>query len=196
MSAVDHLRSSRLVYRAPEEADKDGIYRAITTDPVGWRNANFGLPKPQGKDSWEGYYKYTTEGCLIACVICIPPSEGQTDLTPIGLVHLHKPDERSIRNRCSSIGIEILKDYQGKGYGTEALRWIINFGFEYAGLHRIEIGAFEYNSGAIRLYERLGFVHECVKREMLWYKGKFWDVIELAMLEREWLAIREKLDWT
>ena len=63
---------------------------------------------------------------------------------------------------------------------------ILGWGFRHANLHRIELGAFGWNTGAIRLYERLGFVPESRKREHLWHDGKYHDLVELGMLESEW----------
>jgi RimJ/RimL family protein N-acetyltransferase len=36
------------------------------------------------------------------------------------------------------------------------------------------------------LYERLGFVYEGRKREVLWYDGEYHDMFLGAMLRREW----------
>ena len=84
------------------------------------------------------------------------------------------------------IGIQVLQPYQGQGYGSEAIRWSLRWGLLYANLHRIEIGAFVFNEGAWKLYERLGFVHEGVKREHWFSNGRYWDSVELGMLEGEW----------
>ena len=89
------------------------------------------------------------------------------------------------------IGVNILAEYQSQGYGTEAIEWVLQWGFEMAGLHRIEIGCFGWNDGARRLYERMGFVTESRQREKLWWKGTWWDLIEMAMLEGEWRGRRD-----
>ena len=86
----------------------------------------------------------------------------------------------------SEIGINVVRQYQGQGFGTEAIKWALNWGFTYANLHRIEIGAFGYNKGALKLYERMGFVPEGRKRDWMWHEGRFWDVCEFGMLEDEW----------
>ena len=41
-----------------------------------------------------------------------------------------------------------------------------------AGLHRVSVKVFEYNDGARRLYEKLGFTHEGTIRENWWYDGQ------------------------
>ena len=83
--------------------------------------------------------------------------------------------------------MDIQSEYQGKGYGTEAIQWALNWAFQMAGLHRVNVACFEYNPGAARLYEKLGFVLEGRKRQALWFHGRWWDLIELGVLEGEWM---------
>lgn len=144
---------------------------------------------------------------LCGAIICLPPPDvvpvddpakadggaaaaaatsGKAKPTPIGVVHLGALQPRIAHNRHSQIGINIMQAYQGKGYGSEAIEWIVDWGFRHANLHRIEIGAFEWNDGALRLYERLGFVVEGRKREVAWHDGQYMDVVEMGMLAREW----------
>lgn len=58
-------------------------------------------------------------------------------------------------------------------------------------MHRIGIGAFAWNQDALRLYEKLGFVHEARKRDFFWHDGRYQDLVEMGMLEDEW---RERYD--
>jgi RimJ/RimL family protein N-acetyltransferase len=51
------------------------------------------------------------------------------------------------------------------GYGTEAIRVILCYGFEELVLHRIDLIVLEYNLRAIRSYKKCGFVLEAVVRE-------------------------------
>lgn len=89
------------------------------------------------------------------------------------------------------MAIDILPLYQGKGYGSEAIRWGLNHAFKRAGLHKVRIRAFEWNDGAVRLYERIGFKHEGREREALWHEGRFWDSIEMGMIDREWWEMQK-----
>ena len=89
-------------------------------------------------------------------------------------------------HRNTMIGINIAPDYQGQGYGSEAVLWALEWAFRHANMHRVEIGAVAYNEGAWKLYERLGFVHEGRKREAMWYDGEYHDLVLLGMLKKEW----------
>ncbi len=85
-----------------------------------------------------------------------------------------------------------MKPYQGQGYGSEAIKWALRFGFRHCNLHRIEIGGFGYNTGALRLYEKLGFKMEGRKRDFFWHDGAYWDLVGLSMLEEEWRELYGK----
>ena len=116
-----------------------------------------------------------------------------SSLTPIGQIHLSGTSKQQhAPHRTTEIGIDILPHYQGKGYGSEAIEWASRFAFESAGLHRVVIRAFEYNTGARRLYEKLGFVLEGRGRQAVWYRGRWWDDFSFAMLEAEWWEKQSK----
>jgi RimJ/RimL family protein N-acetyltransferase len=75
---------------------------------------------------------------------------------------------------------------RGLGYGTEALRLLLDFGFRELNLHRVQLTVFSYNAPAIRLYERLGFVREGAHREALLRDGERYDMYLYGLLAREW----------
>jgi len=192
--------SKRLIYRAPEESDDNEFYYKASHDSQTFTQAAPFLPVPQAKKGSKGWREWM-ESCLLGVIICLPApvppstSNGVTSAAgaevskpiPIGTITLMGGTEtRHAHHRCVQVGISITAPYQGQGYGSEAILWALNWGFVYANLHRIEIGAFEWNPRAIKLYERLGFKMESRKRENMWFKGRYWDTVELGMLKREW----------
>jgi diamine N-acetyltransferase len=78
-----------------------------------------------------------------------------TTMRPIGRVGL---EEISYQHRRASFGILIgEKDCWGKGYGTEATRLTLDYGFRLLGLHNIMLSVSSANTAAIRAYTRAGF---------------------------------------
>ena len=71
--------------------------------------------------------------------------------------------------------------------------WALTYGFDELHLHRIQLEVLATNDRAIRVYERLGFLHEGRKRHAQFKAGRYVDVLVMAVLEDEWLQRREIL---
>lgn len=111
---------------------------------------------------------------------CIDTKDG----VHIGAISLESIQKR---NKNASFGIIIGdKNYWSKGYGEEASRLILEYGFKQLKLHRVELDVYSYNTRAIGLYKKLGFKKEAVRREHNFYNGKFYDTIIMGLLDREW----------
>jgi RimJ/RimL family protein N-acetyltransferase len=83
------------------------------------------------------------------------------------------------------LGIGDAKD-RGKGLGREVLELLLRFAFQEINLYRLSAGVQEYNTQAIRLLERAGFVKEITRRQDLLWDGKRWDQYLYGLLRREW----------
>jgi len=75
---------------------------------------------------------------------------------------------------------------RGKGIGQSALEKLISLGFKEFCLHRISLGVFDFNSSAINCYEKVGFVKEGLLRDARKAGEKYWNLIEMSILENEW----------
>ncbi|MFB7891706.1 GNAT family N-acetyltransferase [Microbacterium sp. NPDC056044] len=71
---------------------------------------------------------------------------------------------------------------RGQGYGTEAGRAVVEWGFDAVGLHRISLDVFSFNPGAQRSYEKIGFVVEGRARDAMLWDGEWVDSILMSML--------------
>ncbi len=102
----------------------------------------------------------------------------------IGSVGLHQINKEYGH---ATLGIMIGgRRYWNKGYGTDASRAIINYGFKKMKLHRIGLDVYEYNPRAIKVYKRLGFKIEGRKRELTKLNGKYYDAFYMGLLGSEW----------
>jgi RimJ/RimL family protein N-acetyltransferase len=91
------------------------------------------------------------------------------------------------KNRRAELGIVIgEKEYWGRGYGTDAMSVLLRFGFDELNLHRVELQVYDFNPRGIRAYEKLGFVHEGRRREVVWREGAYHDMLLMSILEDEW----------
>ena len=75
---------------------------------------------------------------------------------------------------------------RGKGYGTEVLHMLLRYAFDELNLYRLAAVMVEYNTGAIRFFERAGFAVEVRRRQAIQRDGKRWDMLMLGLLRDEW----------
>jgi RimJ/RimL family protein N-acetyltransferase len=106
---------------------------------------------------------------------------------PIGNCGLHEIDPKDHRARFGIVIGE--KDYWGKGYGTEAARLIIDYGFQQLNLHRISSGAFAFNERSIRLQKKVGFREEGCLRQSFFKNGQYHDLVQFGILGKEWRGL-------
>jgi len=104
----------------------------------------------------------------------------------IGNCGLHDFDWK---NRRAALGIAIgEKEYWGKGYGSDAVRTLLGFAFGEMNLHRIQLEVHDFNSRAIRCYEKCGFKLEGRQREALFRNGSYHDSLIMGILRKEFKA--------
>lgn len=88
--------------------------------------------------------------------------------------------------RSAVLGVFIgEKDYLSKGYGTEAINLILDFGFNYLNLHSIRLDLISENERAHKSYIKCGFKDTGVTREDVFINGKYYDTLHMDILENE-----------
>lgn len=90
--------------------------------------------------------------------------------------------------RIATMGIVIGPEYQEQGYGKDALTVALRLAFEEMGAHKVELRVWEYNTRALGLYSSLGFVEEGRRRAAVFHKSRFYDQVQLGMLQEEYAA--------
>jgi RimJ/RimL family protein N-acetyltransferase len=78
------------------------------------------------------------------------------------------------------------RDYWGNGYGTDAMKIILRYGFTELNLYRVSLDALASNARAVRAYEKAGFVVEGYTRGAAKYDGQHGDEIYMGILREEW----------
>ena len=93
-------------------------------------------------------------------------------------------------NRNGALGVLIGNPkHQRKGYGTEALKLILDYGFSFLNLRNISLNVFEYNKPAYNLYKKIGFKEVGRLRKAVEIMGKTYDVIIMDMLKEEFQSV-------
>ncbi len=75
----------------------------------------------------------------------------------------------------AEIGYTIHPDHGGKGLMQEAMKVVLDYGFETMKLHSVEANVNPDNAPSIKLLERNGFVKEAHFKENWYYNGRFLD---------------------
>ena len=128
------------------------------------------LVERQGNDLWH-------------FVIC-----RNADDRPVGGIDLHAIDSV---NGTAGLGIVIGDPSDtDQGYGTDAMRAIVRFGFGRLRLERIWLDVDADNDRARHVYERVGFVVEGVLRHAIFREGSHHDLVRMSLLRAEWAAAR------
>ena len=128
-----------------------------------------------------------TAGTRVMFVIEATDSKSNKPIGSIGLSNIHPKDHHAV------FGIAIgEKAYWSKGYGTEAARLIIRYGFEQLNLHRINSFAIAFNERSLRLHLRVGFKEEGREREGIFRNGAYHDHVVFGLLRKEWLTMNPK----
>ena len=106
-----------------------------------------------------------------------------TDGVLIGNVGL---DAINWKNRNAELGIVIgEKEYWNQGYGTDAIRTMLQVAFGQMNLHRVFLRVDADNPRGIRCYEKVGFRLEGTYREAAYRDGAYRDQHMMGILETE-----------
>ena len=90
-----------------------------------------------------------------------------------------------INYKTAEVWFKIHRDHWRKGYTTEALTLLLNFGFNDLKLHRIEAGCAVENIASSKTLEKVGFTREGIKRKKLPIRGEWRDNYFYGILEED-----------
>jgi [ribosomal protein S5]-alanine N-acetyltransferase len=105
----------------------------------------------------------------------------KNNLKLIGIIGLYRIKPEHYR---AEIGYMILPEFNGKGITTEAIKAVLNYGFNEMNLHSIEGVIDPQNFASERVLQKNGFVKEAHLVENEFYDGKFLDTVIYSLLKR------------
>jgi len=88
-------------------------------------------------------------------------------------------------NETAGLRIALAPAAQGRGYGPEAIRLVLDHAFTVVRLHRVQLEVFAFNERAIRAYRRCGFQVEGRLRQVLLWEGERHDALVMSVLAPE-----------
>lgn len=164
--------------RARTDDDLDLLYR-LAAELDTWEERNPGPPSPLIRQQFDARLARLEDGDAadnhVSFVVDV-------DGAAAGVVSLFGFDPFAGH---AEAGISLVPEARGRGIGTAAIVQLVEFGFVRRNLRRIHLQAIASNAGAIRAYEKAGFVLEGRRRQHAWVRGRYEDIVLMAILRSE-----------
>ena len=94
-----------------------------------------------------------------------------------------------VPNNCAEIGYVLNPDFHRRGFGSEAVKRVMKFGFEELGLNRIEARFMQGNEASLALMKSVGMTFEGYMRDFIFVKGSYRTVGVSSILRSEYEKI-------
>ena len=93
-------------------------------------------------------------------------------------------------NQTAELGIFIGDDEnRHHGYGTEAIKLMLNYAFNYLNLNNIFLSVYALNKNAYEAYQKIGFKTIGVRHECFYFEGKLQDEIFMELLKADYESL-------
>ena len=169
------IRGEKVTFRALERDDLRQLRDWRNLPEVRKRTREFRLLSMEHQERWFTQLHDDRNTIMFAVL----DEQGKL----IGVVGLTYIDWK---NRRSEVSIYIGdEEAWGKGYGFDALKTLMAYGFHTANLHKLYAEIFAFNEPSIRLFEKAGFTRDGAKREDQYVDGKYWDTYVYSVLASE-----------
>lgn len=173
-----NLETERLLLRRVDKNDANEVF-ALRSDP---ENMKY-IPRPLVKTTEEALEHIamidskieTNEGINWAITL-----KGNPKL--IGIIGHYRIKPEHFR---AEIGYMLLPEFHGKGFVSEAISKVVEYGFNEMKLHSIEAIIDPENTASAAVLEKNNFVKEAHLKENEFYDGKFLDTVIYSLLNKK-----------
>lgn len=165
----ENLETERLILRKITDQDATKLYQNIYNN-FDYFKFYYQVPFnsfEEYKPLVEKYKEYYANGNHFRWGIVLKSSN-----EIIGLVQLHTKD--MLNNNCK-IGYIIGYNYTKKGFAKEAVKKVIDFGFNKLNFHRIDANIVVENISSIKLAESIGMHFESLKEDSYKLEDKYYN---------------------
>ena len=189
-------RGDRVTLRPVERDAAEFIQRGHNHPEVG---VSLGLNRPENESEAESSIEGNEGDPLnVGLLVCIKEDD---EPTPIGKVSL-----QNLHHTRPELSYWIVPEYQGNGYGTEAVEVLVDYAFSAHEIRGLQAQTFAPNEGSVGVLEKLGFTHEGTLRDARFRDvrksrddfrspsealcasedGEYVDVVWYGLLREEW----------
>ncbi len=171
------ISGERIDLRTVEKDDIEFLKSNINDPKV---RKDLGQYRPYNRDKEEEFVENISSGKEDQVHLLITDSE---DGERIGVISLFEINKKSGN---AEIGLWITPEHQEEGFGTEATKLIVKYGFDELRMHRLSARVFDDNPKSINIWEKLNFKKEGIIREGSFKDGKYVNVLIYGILKKEW----------
>ncbi|GAE34725.1 GNAT family N-acetyltransferase [Halalkalibacter akibai] len=173
---VPKLETERLLLREIEKDDVTDIFRCFSNDKV---TRYYGQETLENVGQADAIIEFFSNSYKEKRAIRWGIERKETE----GLIGTIGFNAWSPKHKRAEIGYEIHPDHWRKGYTSEALLRIIQYGFNELGLTRIGAVVFIENEASNKLLTKMGFQQEGILREYMYQNGRAYDTFVYSILK-------------
>ena len=177
---MQNIKTERLLLRPLNIEDSERIEELAGEYDVAKTTLTIPHPYPKGsaKDFINSVLDAEESGKLVIFAIAQKATERLVGIININLSDTHERGE---------LAYWVGKQYWGIGYGTEAAKSLLSFGFENLKLNKIFAQSFTSNPGSWRIMEKIGLKYEGTLKQHVTRFGKYYDLAYYGLLKEEYL---------
>jgi RimJ/RimL family protein N-acetyltransferase len=167
------IRTERLVLRLYREGDEVWMHRLYSRPEVVERLLDYPWDEEFALDRLKDRIARTDLDGSLGTLALVVEHEG----APVGDVMVWRSERGT-----AEIGWVLDPDHGGQGFGTEAVKEVLDLCFRIYGLHRVVARMDARNEASARLAARVGMTQEAHFRSDWWIKGEWTDTLVFARL--------------
>jgi len=171
------LEGERVVLRPIQSWDRERLYELVETIEVQALASN-NPPLPISLEEVEARdRRWVEERHPDSAWFAI-----DVDESLVGMCGLHSIDHY---HRRAEVGIRIGRSHWQMGFGQDAIRTLVDYGFRHLSLAKISLRVLADDERAVGAYVKAGFVEEGRLRSHTWYDGARHDELVMSVLRDE-----------
>lgn len=176
------ILGEKVILRAIELSDKEILKHMINDGETEYLLGGWSFPVSDlNQEKW--MKSIDSNNHVLRCMI-----DDRRDHTTVGTVILSDID---YINGTAEIHIKLLKNFRGKGFGTDTIKTIITYAFFELRLQCVYSQINDYNMVSHKLFEKSGFKKEGVLRNRIYKSGTYHNVFVYSILKEDVYGDRE-----